>query len=1376
MQHAESLITSSFSDDAQKQINLQEALRLVELLISRTEASADLNGLDLTEVHILRFRICGMLSDWQRALDSLKAALLSSRSSNQQSYVAAQYAMMIAAMYEGTENHEIGRQLIDQLTEQDSFGPYDADDQARLFKSTKRRFTTISRMTETDQRALQDHLQQLDRLIEDLPFAALFTANEVLGRPRFPSSFDDLLSRYPSFDVFPFAEFLKQNKMVSPLSTEPVQLPASVESTNDTVNDRAVNSQLDSIESLILKYSGDDAFLLSQIALARGCMAENSKKADAAIEHYQQAVDHLLSNGCNGRGLVASIRGRIDDLWTKLVDEEFRGQDWTTYKKLSSEHIAWSVRELGDLHWHTLDLQRVRDIAIASVRLTESDRGFLLNSIPKLADESSLGVHPRYPSDKQSFRVREELSELLGRMVRRSRLMGGKDPFAPVLLARQAELEITRGNLDRAEKLLDEALDRQQKQFPKWHPNYVKLLNTRAAVHRMNGELERALQRRSEATAIGSRIGNYQTHEFIHEQRSRTVTVLVSTGSHDEQIAALESDFSSLMERSDYVNAESTARSMLELCESVHGKESIEAALASANLASVWAETGDFQQSRIWYERALQRVGENEISRSTQMARLQHNLALVAEQLGDLAEAESLYASAILLSDKLKDPLIGKMRLGHAIALRRSGRFQEAELELAQAKTAIEKDSAASPMTVISQMLESAVVAALLNDLQRSREQLGVSQKYINKMSSQEVPLPARIQLAYAQSILHYSSQSYPEAIRTLEQATDLALAEMQVASQFQTPRQQVAAASAGRESLDALLTVLEVHPEAAPRVYRFVPSFKSVGWQVAKEWRAALENEQVRMDQESLNAVRNELSTYANQISAAAFQLPALDQGDRHQNEGHIERNSRIENLRILQEELQRKLAIGIAKTRSTRADSDLKQIIESIPAESVVVDFVCYRHQPWTQTKDDSERLAAFLVRPDGSIRFIQLPSSDVEVAEMIRSWSTRNYSASDKLDITLHRKLRASVWDPIEAELLATDKLLFLCPEGAVSLVPFAALPGRTDGTFLIEEDRRISYLPTPLMLFPRSESSDPSSGLPAADPYAIPVDSSQTQGRHQLELLVVGDSHFGDVAEDNPAATGHQSRIQTALRQWKPLPGAALEVYDIRNDFEQSHPYPDAEYRLLVRTLASSDHVVDLLTQSRHVHFATHGFFGRNLGSSILLARPRYGVNSPEAPAFSPVAMSSLYPGLLSGLALANANDPRGDGLLTALEIGQLDLSNLDTVVLSACETAIGDYQRGEGQMSLQWAFHQAGAKTCVSSLWKVPDGATSHLMQKFYEHLWNGESKLEALRAAQIWALRNPAEASRGASIESSGPSNRLPPYYWAAFVLTGEWR
>jgi CHAT domain-containing protein len=110
--------------------------------------------------------------------------------------------------------------------------------------------------------------------------------------------------------------------------------------------------------------------------------------------------------------------------------------------------------------------------------------------------------------------------------------------------------------------------------------------------------------------------------------------------------------------------------------------------------------------------------------------------------------------------------------------------------------------------------------------------------------------------------------------------------------------------------------------------------------------------------------------------------------------------------------------------------------------------------------------------------------------------------------------------------------------------------------------------------------------------------------------------------------------------------------------------------------------------------------------------------------------------------------------REDGILTAYEIAQIDLSNTELLVLSACETALGELKNAnEGVVGLQRAFKLAGVKKMIMSLWEIPDKQTVELITLFYNNWLDGQTIREALHNAQMKMKQN------------------YPPFYWAAFVV-----
>jgi CHAT domain-containing protein len=176
----------------------------------------------------------------------------------------------------------------------------------------------------------------------------------------------------------------------------------------------------------------------------------------------------------------------------------------------------------------------------------------------------------------------------------------------------------------------------------------------------------------------------------------------------------------------------------------------------------------------------------------------------------------------------------------------------------------------------------------------------------------------------------------------------------------------------------------------------------------------------------------------------------------------------------------------------------------------------------------------------------------------------------------------------------------------------------------------------------------------------------------------------------------------------------------------------------------------------------LHLATHGFVRSDLMRGLGL---RNRGDSWLGAALERHVQQGHDPLLLAGLALAGANTGDGgsgdDGILTALEASQLDLEQTRLVVLSACRTALGQAESGEGVIGLVRGFKLAGARRVVGSLWKVDDEATRALMVKFYAE-WGsqagGLSGAAALRRAQ-------------SHVRSQQPWSH--PYYWAAWVLWG---
>jgi CHAT domain-containing protein len=226
------------------------------------------------------------------------------------------------------------------------------------------------------------------------------------------------------------------------------------------------------------------------------------------------------------------------------------------------------------------------------------------------------------------------------------------------------------------------------------------------------------------------------------------------------------------------------------------------------------------------------------------------------------------------------------------------------------------------------------------------------------------------------------------------------------------------------------------------------------------------------------------------------------------------------------------------------------------------------------------------------------------------------------------------------------------------------------------------------------------------------------------------------------------------------------------------------------------------VLKRLGQVEVAHFATHGEFredelNREYQRIYLFHKQmrKKGGWEPNERGTARVGLAVQNPLAFVGVVLSGGNDPSkatDGGILTGLQILEQPLGKMRLCVLSACETGLGRYTQGEGTAALQRAFHVAGCRNVVASLWKVNDAATAALMSQFYFELrTNKRTPLEALRQAQLTIYRHPERVpalaglrgrpdrekslKKGLSPAKSGneKGSRAEPLLWAAFVLSG---
>jgi CHAT domain-containing protein len=415
------------------------------------------------------------------------------------------------------------------------------------------------------------------------------------------------------------------------------------------------------------------------------------------------------------------------------------------------------------------------------------------------------------------------------------------------------------------------------------------------------------------------------------------------------------------------------------------------------------------------------------------------------------------------------------------------------------------------------------------------------------------------------------------------------------------------------------------------------------------------------------------------------------------------------------------------------------------------------------------------AFVLTPDR--RALALPlGAAKEIDRLILRWratvsepphgGAATPKASEQACRDAGGELRARIWDPVGSHLGAAARVLVV-PDGLLHLVSLAALPVGASG-YLVEAGPVLHYL---------------SAERDLAEPPAARAAGGG--------LLAFGGPSFDRSAPSTAADSGPSARgvepegaggAQAVLRgappdcagfrsiRFPPLPETAREVRDIAADWGAS-----GDALVLTGTDATELAFKAGAPGRRVVHVATHGFFldGRCGAADLPRSVPVRGIGgvsvSRPSGATRPGGGNPLR---LSGLALAGANrraragPGEEDGILTAEEIASLDLSRAEWVVLSACDTGLGEIQAGEGVLGLRRSFQIAGAGTVIMSLWAIEDRAGREWMRELYRDRFRGDQgTADAVREASLSVLRG-----RRAQASSTHP------FYWAGFVAAGDWR
>jgi len=526
------------------------------------------------------------------------------------------------------------------------------------------------------------------------------------------------------------------------------------------------------------------------------------------------------------------------------------------------------------------------------------------------------------------------------------------------------------------------------------------------------------------------------------------------------------------------------------------------------------------------------------------------------------------------------------------------------------------------------------------------------------------------------------------------------------------------------------------------------------------------------------------ELAPILAQAAEVRRELNDLVAGALREDAGGSAYSADLTRLSLQRDRLERVVSQRLAERGVETRPIESESLAAALTPGDVAVGFrriaQWYVDEASGRTCIGADHLMAHVLTADGSLDRIDLgPASDLEdlssawraalgapirrygslsdagtpVADASRGIATdavAGGNVTESAELVAGRALRNRILDPVLAVVTTDVNRFFVCADDLLFLLPLDALPldAKTQEDIRVgDRIQVVNGVSFARLLAPQATKvGEPS--LLSVGGVDYDADGAVTE-----DLLAVSAPIESDTISDGGdrvARTASEERFQS-------LAQALHEAEATASLFEEAF---DKAPALLTRKKSTKAALYEFAPGKRYLHLATHGWFAPESIRSTADSQPnrksitRMGIEE---------RVSGLAPMTLCGLALAGANNGRDSlgrvpGILTAEELCSLDLSQCELAVLSACETNVGIRRAGQGIQSLQSALYAAGARTSITSLWKVDDAATRRLMEVFYTNLWIEEmGKAEALWQAKQ-ALRDEGH----------------PPAHWAGWVLTGD--
>jgi len=1131
--------------------------------------------------------------------------------------------------------------------------------------------------------------------------------------------------------------------------------------------------------------SSDVRTLLAAGLYEQAESAARNEVATLRSSHGDDSLEVATASDLLVRALISNGRATQDET-IALARHALRVKE----TQLGAENpiLAVSLLNLGDVL--AADTEFAEAIAVEQRALTLRERSAGLDSLETAEALEHLGeVLSAARRDDDALQALERSQRL-----REKQLDENAVEIARTLEAIALVLQ-RKGAYDRAATVLKRAAAIQQAASID-HPAYAGTLNLLAQQLWFEGRLVESRDTSEKAVAVAERLlrpdhpmvaqslrylagtlGNLgaMDQSLALNQRALAIVERNFGANHPETAVALYQLADAALSEGAYVSARQRFSRVLNIFENRYGPWHEFVATTLSRLARTDASLGDYDSARREQSRALA-IRERVYGRNHPFVAIAlTDLAKVYRDEGSPARALALLKRAL----SIREASLGRAHRDVAVTL--------ADL----ASTLMEMDQTTSALAAATRAVgiwetlntpdapEYAGILAVFASLQERRGDDAAARDYYKRATSirgrvfgESHPAYAESQAGLALALANLGDRR--SALSDAVMAETTGRAHLRTMLQSLPERLSLGYAAVRPRALNLILSLTASNPDAIDSAVDSVIRSRAL---VLDEMAARQRSQLTAF--ESADPLRTAFSSAQQRVANLIVRGPGQLSPAQY--------TAVLEDARRESELAEQALAERSADFRAerSRAQLGLDDVKASLPPDGALVSFVRYErtlfngsvknrapNAPMRSASRTEPSYLAFVLQANQPPAVVPLGSAR-PIDSLVSQWRADIAAEGAASQIASGESARSSrvsgsslrrlVWDRL-TPYLGDATRIFIVPDGALSLVPFVALPvGQR--SYLLDRPQVIHYLSAE-----RDLASTPADaptvgqgllalGGPAFDDATVFASGSNRR-------TSVRESAASPAAAVRSAGSPCES-LQGV--RFAPLAGTLQEVQELSHLWNVP-AIPEERARVLVGRDASEPTFKKEAHGYRVLHLATHGFF---LGDSCSPARD--GTRSVgglvNASSTRPAAMPAENPLLLSGLALAGANRRQSaapnddDGILTAEEVASLDLGGVEWAVLSACDTGIGQIKSGEGVFGLRRAFQVAGARTVIMSLWSVDDQATRVWMRALYEGRFQKRlTTADAMRAASAAVLRN--RRAKGLSTN---------PFYWAAFVAVGGW-